>query len=89
MDRAKLLLEHNASLNIKDHYGQTILHKLIAFNSIDKMEFLLQNATNIDLEIKNHYGFTPLYSSVFDENIKAAELLLKNGADANFNHHTN
>nr|WP_232202768.1 ankyrin repeat domain-containing protein [Rickettsia montanensis] len=61
-----------------------MLHKLISFNSIDKMEFLLQNATNTDLEIKNHYGFTPLYSSVFDENIKAAELLLKNGADANF-----
>ncbi|WP_157668016.1 ankyrin repeat domain-containing protein [Rickettsia gravesii] len=99
MDRAKLLLEHNASPNIKDNYRQTILHKLISFNSIDKMEFLLQNATNIDLEIKNHYGFTPLYSSVFDANIKAAELLLKNGADANFdsfnkhnaksNHHTN
>ena len=84
MDRAKLLLEHNASPNIKDNYGQTILHKLISFNAIDKMEFLLQNATNIDLEIKNHYGFTPLYSSVFDVNIKAAELLLKNGADANF-----
>ncbi|BDU60492.1 hypothetical protein FLA4_09020 [Candidatus Rickettsia kotlanii] len=84
MDRAKLLLEHNVSPNIKDNYRQTILHKLISFNSIDKMEFLLQNATNIDLEIKNHYGFTPLYSSVFDENIKAAELLLKNGTDANF-----
>ncbi|MEG8230109.1 ankyrin repeat domain-containing protein [Candidatus Rickettsia tasmanensis] len=29
MDRTKLLLEHNASPNIKDNYGQTILHKLI------------------------------------------------------------
>ena len=42
MGRAKLLLEHNASPNIKNNYGQTILHKLISFNSIDKMEFLLQ-----------------------------------------------
>ncbi|MFV9929837.1 MAG: ankyrin repeat domain-containing protein [Rickettsia endosymbiont of Haemaphysalis japonica] len=47
MDRAKLLLEHNASPNIKDNYGQTILHKLISFNAIDKMEFLLQNATKM------------------------------------------
>lgn len=83
LKRAKLLLTHNSSPNIKDNYGQTILDKLVSSNSMDKMEFLLQNTTNIDLEIKNNYGFTPLYSSVLDENIAAMELLLKFGADIN------
>ncbi|WP_040257556.1 ankyrin repeat domain-containing protein [Rickettsia hoogstraalii] len=76
LKRAKLLLEYNASPNIQDNYGQTILYKLVLSNSIDKMEFLLQNAANIDLEIKNDHGFTPLYSSVLDGNIEAIELLI-------------
>jgi len=34
LKRAKLLLTHNSSPNIKDNYGQTILDKLVSSNSM-------------------------------------------------------
>lgn len=83
MDRAALLLKHNASPNIQDNSGQTILHLLVADNSIDKMKFLFENTTNIDLEIKSFSGHFPLYTSMLNENIDAMDLLLKKGADIN------
>ncbi|WCR57077.1 ankyrin repeat domain-containing protein [Rickettsia asembonensis] len=83
MDRAALLLKHNASPNIQDNSGQTILHLLVADNSIDKMKFLFENTTNIDLEIKSFSGHFPLYTSMLNKNIDAMDLLLKKGADIN------
>ncbi|MCZ6901921.1 MAG: ankyrin repeat domain-containing protein [Rickettsia endosymbiont of Ixodes persulcatus] len=52
LKRAKLLLEHNASPNIKNNYGQTILHSLITSNSMEEIELLLQNARSFALSKK-------------------------------------
>lgn len=77
LKRAKLLLEHNASPNIKNDNGATLLHHLIICKSITSIEFLFENATNIDLEIKNICGHSPLYAAILDENIEVMEFLLK------------
>jgi len=83
MKRAELLLKNNASPNIKDNNGETILHALIRHNSIEKIKFLLQNTPDINLEVKNNWGYTSLYSAIHNGNIKTTALLLKYKADPN------
>lgn len=71
LKRAKLLLEHNASPNIKNDNGAALLHHLIICKSITSIEFLFENATNIDLEIKNICGHSPLYAAILDEKYRS------------------
>ncbi|MFV9874309.1 MAG: ankyrin repeat domain-containing protein [Rickettsia conorii subsp. raoultii] len=81
MDRAKLLLEHNASPNIKDNYGFTPLYSSVFDENIKAAELLLKNGADAN------FGFTPLTSIMQSQTITSIEkqelieILLQHGAE--------
>jgi ankyrin repeat protein/L-ascorbate metabolism protein UlaG (beta-lactamase superfamily) len=76
----KRLIEENPSfLETTGSHQETLLHKAVLSNQIDKARFLLSQG--LDPNTKDDYGRTPLMYACQRKNQSIASLLLKKGAD--------
>ena len=79
-DACKILIEIGATVDAKDDYDETPLHKA-AEKSTDVVKFLL--SAGADVNTKNMYGTTPLHDAAVRGNLNVVEILLDAGADVN------
>ena len=79
-DVAKVLLDHNANMNVQDHQGNTPLHVSLKSNfSCDLSKLLI--AYGADLGLHNCSGNTPLHVACRHLRHDMVQLLLASGAD--------
>ena len=78
---AKILLSHDANLNVQDDYGFTPLHIAAQKNKSELIKFFLDN--NADVNLRGNFGSSVLHWAVLSCNISIVELLIKSGADPN------
>jgi len=74
----KLLLEHGADVNVKNHLDGDRALLSTHNNNLEMTKLLLENKA--DVNVKDLWGNTPLFGA----DPEVAQLLLKNGADVNF-----
>jgi ankyrin repeat protein len=74
----RLFLKHGASINLRNHMGQTALHKASQRGHIDILELILND--NPDMDAPDHDGSTPLHLAISEANREAVQLLLEHGA---------
>lgn len=82
LEIAKLLMEHEANVNIQDDEdGDTPLHWACGSGSLEKVRFLVDKGAHIN--IQNHTGKTPLHQCSGFDDMDVIRLLVANGADIN------
>jgi ankyrin repeat protein len=80
LDEVKLLLDHDADPNVRDHAGWTPLHFAAWFGSTSAvMQALLDHGAKINE--RNDRGITPLYFASISGHELQVRLLLEHGAD--------
>lgn len=82
---AKLLLNHGASVDIKDRAGETALFKACDHGRFHAAKLLLENGAHANLA--NQRGITPLMAAARKGRLKIVLLLAKQGADVNARNH--
>lgn len=83
---AQLLLDHGASLTLKDKkVGDTALHSAAWRGHPEVCAFLLEKG--LEVNVKNRLGYTPLHSAAAFGRIETAAILVANGADLNARNH--
>jgi len=84
-----LLLDQGANINIRDHEGQTALHKASQCYDIDIMHLILKHGP--DVKAFDNNGLTPLHLAISDTSPwyakQAIGLLLEHGANINIRNH--
>jgi len=75
------LAEKKADINVKDTYGDTLLHKAVEQGEEKVVVFLLSKGAQVD--IKNNVENTPLYVAYEKGNKALIKLLVDKGADVN------
>ena len=74
----RLLLEHNADVNIQDTWGYTLLHSCVTEGNENLCRLLLQH--NVHVNIQDKYGNTPLHWCATEVNENLRRLLLEHNA---------
>ncbi len=78
---AKLLLDHNADINVRDVMEATPLHVAVVEDKIEIVRILI--AHGADLDATSKYLSTPLSNAADSGQVAIVKLLLENGADVN------
>lgn len=79
---AKLLLESGAKIDVKDKFGNSVLHWSVWNNGNEKLvELLIKN--NAEVNIQNNTGSSVLHWSILKGSEELVKLLLKNKANVN------
>ena len=78
---SRLLLEHNADVNIRDKHGYTPLHRPARVGNENLCRLLLEH--NPDVNIQDEDGSTPLHWCAIKGNGNLCRLLLEHNADVN------
>jgi ankyrin repeat protein len=73
-----VLLEHGADINLRNHEGQTALHKASRRDRIDIIHLMLKHGPDVNALDSN--GSTPLHLAISE---RAAGLLLEHGTNIN------
>ena len=68
-------------LDVRDKYGNNLLHHAVRSGKTDIVEFLLTQ--EIDVDTQSNFGTTPLLIAVLNKNINLVNLLLQNEANPN------
>ena len=74
----QLLLEHGANINLRNHMGQTALHKALQRGHLGILVLILKD--NADVNAFDLNGLTPLHLAISEALPKAVQLLLGHGA---------
>ncbi|CAH3191177.1 unnamed protein product, partial [Porites evermanni] len=77
----RLLLEHNADVNIQVTWGYTLLHLCAREGNENLCRLLLEH--NADVNIQDTWGYTPLHLCAREGNENLCRLLLEHNADVN------
>ena len=77
----RMLLEHNADVNIQDKLGYTPLHRCALSGDKNLARLLLEH--NADVNIQDGSGCTPLHQCAINGDKNLARLLLEHNADVN------
>jgi ankyrin repeat protein len=82
-DIVKLLIKHNAIINLEDSDKQLPLHRSIFLSNIKVFNLLINNMNNLKEQInhKDKDGNTPLHLAILIKNYLIIKNLLINGAD--------
>ena len=75
-----MLLDNGADPNIKNYYGDTVLHTLMPYCSIDAFNLLLSKCN--DINTVNNLGHNLLFV-LKDDDIKQAQILIERGINCN------
>ncbi len=75
---AKLILEHNPDINVKDVFRRTALHYAVKNNDIDHVEVVL--AANPDVNVIDNFDDTPMDLAKEKGNMAIIDVLQKRGA---------
>mmetsp|Transcript_19567 Transcript_19567/g.31061 ORF Transcript_19567/g.31061 Transcript_19567/m.31061 type:complete len:187 (-) Transcript_19567:98-658(-) len=78
---AKILLENNASVDLKDNKGQTSLFLASLGGHIDLVKLLIKRGA--DINIVTNEGYSPFYAACWRNRLEVAKVLHKAGANAN------
>lgn len=78
---AKLLLDNNADINVRDVMEATPLHVAVIEDKMEIVRILITHGANLDATSK--YLSTPLSNAADSGQIAIVKLLLENGADVN------
>jgi ankyrin repeat protein len=79
-----LFNKKKVDLNATDSDGNTALHLAILYKqSVDIIEFLIQNGADIDVRNAHNTGQTPFFMSLGSKQWDSARLLIKYGCDIN------
>lgn len=70
----KILVDHNARVDIKDKKGNTVVHVCCETGNRKSLEYILKNK-NVDLNLKNNKGNTPLHVAIGTANEEIVEVL--------------
>ncbi len=76
--RIKALLVAGANLNVKNEYGQTLLHWALNEGSLEAVKFLIENGA--DFNVEDMHGQTPLFFAQRYDYDEIAAYLLEKGA---------
>ncbi|MDB4797386.1 ankyrin repeat domain-containing protein, partial [bacterium] len=81
IEAVKLGLEEGANVNVKDKWGQTLLHHAANEDRKEIVELLI--AAGADVKAKDEDGVTPLHFTAANRRKEVAELLIVKGANVN------
>jgi len=79
IDTVKLLVQHQANLDVKNAIERTPLHVASRNGNQDIVKLLAEHKANVNAVDQN--GVTPLLDASLAGHLQAVEVLLKNGAD--------
>lgn len=77
----KLLLKHQADVNIVDGDGWAALHYAAWWGHVEVAELLLVHGAKVNA--LNSKGHTPIVSAIGDDNLNMIKVLIRYGADLN------
>ena len=81
INKAKILLDHGANIDICLFHGLTALHYMAIDGKLDRVKILLEHKANINaVNVSNR---TPLHYATLNSRMNVVEILLINGANAN------
>ena len=73
----RLLIHHNADVNLRDKCGQTVLNWACKMNKFDLVKLLLEKCLqDVDLTSQDLQGNTPLIYAVINNNVNMVKLLV-------------
>ena len=78
MDMVRILIEHNADLELDDHYKETALNCAVRKGSIDIIKYLLKQGADVNTHSSDRTS--PLTFAVRQGDSEAVNILLKYGA---------
>ncbi len=78
---ARYIIDHGASMDVKDYRDATLFHTAAWHELIDMVEFLIENGA--DVNAKDRDGRTPLHEAAPFKKSEVFEFLIKNGAEVN------
>jgi hypothetical protein len=78
---AKILLDHGADRNAKDHYGQSLVMTATSNHHADVLALLI--AAGADVNAANQYRITPLAVAAEQGHLDAVDTLIAAGANVN------
>jgi len=76
----QFLIEHGASINATDSFGNTLLYHAVEKENIKLIELLIQLGCDIN-HVSRHDKDTVLHYAYFQKNREIISILIKNGAD--------
>ncbi|KAF3217588.1 hypothetical protein TWF106_007896 [Orbilia oligospora] len=82
-DATKLLIAEDANLNVRNDYGQTILHQLAESGNEIAVRFLFEQLTIPRIDLEDNLSNTPLDAAVKWGRVSMARLLVEYGANKN------
>lgn len=75
------LLMMGADLNVRNKNGESVIHKIAEFGTVDELRLLPK--IGMDLNCKDKYGNTPLHVAASYGEVEIVEMLLMLGAQVN------
>ncbi|EAY14926.1 ankyrin repeat protein, putative [Trichomonas vaginalis G3] len=81
IETAKILLAHNADVNVENDNFLTPLQMAIQFENIEMVELLILHGANVN--VKEDDNWTPLHEAANRNNKELVELLVSHGAEVN------
>ncbi len=76
-----LLIEAGANVNASDAQGDTVLHQVAAFGTVEAAQLLLEKGATVDA--RNSLGMTPLMNAVSKGDAPMVKLFISKGANVN------
>ncbi|KAF3318582.1 Transient receptor putative cation channel sub A member 1 [Orbilia oligospora] len=83
VDATKLLIAEGANLDVRNDYGQTLLHQLAESGNEIAVRFLFEQLRIPSIDLEDNLLNTPLYAAVKRGHTSMARLLVKYGANRN------
>lgn len=77
----KMLLDHNANIDLRDFSGNTALNIAASEGDISTMRILIEHGAN--KENRDNYGMTPFLNAANKDHHEAVKFLAEMGADIN------
>ncbi|KAF3290985.1 Ankyrin repeat and FYVE domain-containing protein 1 [Orbilia oligospora] len=82
-DATKLLIAERANLDVRNDYGQTLLHQLAESGNEMAVRFLFEQLRLPSIDLEDNLLNTPLYAAVKQGRVSMARLLVEYGANKN------
>ena len=79
LEAVRLLLKHNARLDVTDRIGATVLHMASRCGSIELVRFLVENC-KVDVQQCDSHGLPPLFDATMSRSLPLVRYLIESKA---------